>query len=364
MSYKEGLKFSPAPDFERFRKALTGGEPDRVPACECVIDLPIKEAFLGKPIKTLEDDIEFWYRAGYDYYITYMNGHVAPDRRKDKKFIEKYGISKTAGWASGGSWITDWDEYRDYPWESVDEIDYSAVENSADLLPEGMKLIVNLGPLFSGVWRTMGITGFSYALVENIELVEAIAERIAKTLEIIAEKVIPYPHVQGIWMGDDLAFAEGLVVPPDFYRKYIFPWYKKIGDLCRSHNKLYIHHSDGKLDDVMEDLIECGFHALQPFEPKAMDVYHIKAKYGDRVAIIGNVDIGETLSLGTPRKVRMETMEKLRRLAPGGRYALGSSNSITHYVRIENYYTMLNTLFKYGKYPINIPEEACCESDK
>ncbi|MDO8686401.1 MAG: uroporphyrinogen decarboxylase family protein [Clostridiales bacterium] len=276
MSYKENLIYEHSPDFERFRKALTGGKPDRVPPCEGGVDMQIKEAFLGKPIGTLSDDIEFWYRAGYDFYITHINGHVPPDRRIDGRFIERYGKSGTEGWVSGGSWITNWEEYKDYPWEPVEEIDYSAVENSSEILPPGMKLIVNLGPLFCGVWRIMGIDEFSYAMVENIKLIEGITNRIAGVLLFIAEKVIVYPHVQGIWIGDDLAFAEGLMVSPDFYRKYIFPWYKRIGNLCRSHNKLYIHHSDGKLDDVIEDLIGCGFHALQPFEPKAMNIYDIK----------------------------------------------------------------------------------------
>ncbi|MDO8686400.1 MAG: hypothetical protein Q7J78_07010 [Clostridiales bacterium] len=60
--------------------------------------------------------------------------------------------------------------------------------------------------------------------------------------------------------------------------------------------------------------------------------------------------------MGTPEKVERETMEKLRILAPGGRYALGSSNSITYYVKMDNYYAMLNALYEHGRYPIHIVE--------
>jgi hypothetical protein len=30
-------------------------------------DVEVKEAFLGRSIETLDDEVAFWYRAGYDY---------------------------------------------------------------------------------------------------------------------------------------------------------------------------------------------------------------------------------------------------------------------------------------------------------
>ena len=57
-----------APDFERLRRVLMlEGEPDRVPNAELHVDWQIKQAFLGRPIETVQDDVDFWYRAGYDY---------------------------------------------------------------------------------------------------------------------------------------------------------------------------------------------------------------------------------------------------------------------------------------------------------
>lgn len=56
------------PDFDRLRTTLlVSGEPDRVPTVELLVDREIKEAFLGRPLQSIQDDVEFWYRAGYDY---------------------------------------------------------------------------------------------------------------------------------------------------------------------------------------------------------------------------------------------------------------------------------------------------------
>ena len=62
------------PDFERLRKVLMlEGEPDRVPNAELHVDWQVKQAFLGRPIETVQDDVDFWYRAGYDYIYLRAN---------------------------------------------------------------------------------------------------------------------------------------------------------------------------------------------------------------------------------------------------------------------------------------------------
>src|SRR4030042_1951040 len=65
---KLNTTINPSPDFNRLLRALMlEGEGDRVPIAEIFVDPYIKELFLKKPIQSLEDHVEFYYRAGYDY---------------------------------------------------------------------------------------------------------------------------------------------------------------------------------------------------------------------------------------------------------------------------------------------------------
>jgi uroporphyrinogen decarboxylase len=357
MKSKNKFIFKPSPDFKRFKTAITHGIPDRIPFGEFTIDKNIKESIIKRPIKTIEDDIEFFFTAGYDHYWFYIQGCVPPERREDRRFLEKYGKNNSFGWSSSKGWISSWDEFKEYPWDILEEIDFSKVTEIAGLLPDNMKTIINIGPFFSGVWRTMGIAEFSYSLLNNISLIEAIVNKIGESLMYIAKHVLPLDHVQGIMLGDDLAFSEGLMVSPEFLRKFIFPFEKKIGEIAHSHKKLFLRHSDGKLYDIMEDFIDfCGYDALNPFEPKAMDIDEVKKKWGEKVAIVGNIDV-DLLIRGTPEDIRKLTLKRIKTLGPGGGYALGSSNSIESHVKIENYVMMLNTLFEYGNYPINITDK-------
>jgi uroporphyrinogen decarboxylase len=101
-------------------------------------------------------------------------------------------------------------------------------------------------------------------------------------------------------------------------------------------------------------VIEAGFDCLDPIDPIAgMDIAEVKAVYGDRVAIKGNVDCAETLTFGTVEDVIAETKEAMQKGMPGGGYILSSGNSIHSAVKPENYQAMLDTWVKYRDYPMS-----------
>jgi uroporphyrinogen decarboxylase len=104
--------------------------------------------------------------------------------------------------------------------------------------------------------------------------------------------------------------------------------------------------------EVLPDVIECGFAAIQPVEPKAMDILEVKRRYGHHLCLIGNVDLGGCLTRGTPAEVETEVRRLLREVAPGGGYMVGSSNSITSYVPLDNYRALLTATRRWGSYPI------------
>jgi len=67
------------PDFERYMKALHCEEPDRVPLGDWHVDQMPKEAFMGRSIRTLQDHVDFWHTAGFDY-VPASSGILEPVR--------------------------------------------------------------------------------------------------------------------------------------------------------------------------------------------------------------------------------------------------------------------------------------------
>ncbi len=108
----------------------------------------------------------------------------------------------------------------------------------------------------------------------------------------------PDAGVVAAWYGDDLAYTESLLVSPKILRKHFFPWMEELAGIAHAAGMPFIMHSDGRLWQVLDDLIALGVNALHPIEAKAMDIYDLKRRYGQKLAIFGNVDLGYTLDRG------------------------------------------------------------------
>ncbi len=112
-------------------------------------------------------------------------------------------------------------------------------------------------------------------------------------------------------------------------------------------------HSDGKMTDVLDDLIELGFNGIHPIQPNVMDIRQIKERFGKKLCLLGNLDLEFPLATGTENDVKKEVKRLIRDLAPGGGYMLSSSNSITNFIPVNNFKAMIEGVFEYGKYPVS-----------
>lgn len=352
------------PDFNRLRRVLLlQGEPDRVPLAEVYIDSDVKRAFLGRPVDDLESLVEFYATAGYDYVelrqglgLKMSNNLPQAARTAVARYSLFQEEAQERTWAEEGKGIiTNQREFEDFPWPDPEALDYSMFAKISQYLPKSMKVIALGGKIFSPIWELMGFQTFCEALIEEPELVARMYEKVGqiqyRTFEIMAN----FDCVGAMWLADDLAYAEEFFVSPRHYRQYLFPWFKRMGDLCRGKGLPLLYHTDGKVYDVLEDIIACGINALQPIEPKAMDIAYIKRRWGDRLCLIGNIDLGYTLTRGTPEEVADEVRMRIQQCAPGGGYCVGSSNAVTSYVPLQNFNAMREATFRYGQYPSRLP---------
>lgn len=346
------------PDFSRLEAALRREEADRVPLFEAEIALPIQECFLGREIGSAADEVEFYIRAGYDFVpvlppfftprlmhtVSDENGTLDESDRERIWLVESEGLIETMK------------DVEEFPWPKAEEVDFSSFDEIAELLPPKMKILGMLVPaaIFGNTSQSMGLQNFSYALYDNPALVEALFEIIGSTYLKIAKRLVEAPGLGAVLLADDLAHTGGCLVSPEVYRKYVFPWYRRIGETLESAGVPFIFHSDGNLLAVLGDLAECGVKAIHPIEPQAMNIVEVKKRFGDRFCIFGNIDLEYTLTRGSTSEVEAQVRKRIRELAPGGGYGLAASNSVPNYVKPENYRAMVEAAKRYGKYPISI----------
>lgn len=350
-----------SPSFERFLTAIARREPDRVPLAEVWVDPEIKQAFLGRPVCNLQDDLAFWLEAGYgfipldtDLYASQQvqMGIVVP--HENTATLYEARRSQRNWVSSGAGMICNQEDIERFPWPEAEGMDYSAFTEIQELLPLGMKVIVSFGHIFTMAWQLMGFERFCTTLLDDLSLIQDIISRVGVETLRLMEKVLSFPCVGALWFQDDIAYTNGPMVSPQLLRQIFFPWLARAADLAHDAGRPLLFHSDGNLEPVLPDIVAAGVDALHPIEPKCMDIVALKHAYGDRLTLIGNLDLGYTLTRGTPDEVRQAVFHLIKNVAPGGGFLLGSANSVTNYVPLENYLAMLEAAFEYGHYPITL----------
>lgn len=353
------------PDFDRVITTLHHEEPDRVPLVEISVDYEIMSRFLGRAVTDddLAAQVAFWSQAGYDYIPLTVGmmrpGGVTKDSQISKVIQDVLlaDIEDEDGDEAWNVWkqprIHTEEDFEAFPWEDAARLDFSKFHEVQALLPEGMKIIAASGKIFTLTWMLMGFEDFAVNLLLKPGFVAQVFERVAQIQLDGLKQIVSIPNVAAVWAVDDLAFGTGPMISPKAFRQYLFPWYEEFGKICRDNGLYFFFHSDGVLWELMEDLLAVGVDALHPIDPTCMDIEEVKEKVGDRLCLIGNIS-NEILAIGTPQEVAELTKKRLRALAPGGGYCLGSGNSVPDWAQIENYRAMIDTGLRYGHYPIRI----------
>lgn len=290
--------------------------------------------------------IEFYYRMGYDYVpdirpTRYLRGMIGSKVRigKDTATIPRKGGNRE--WVEEGTGIiTSWQDFEKFPWERISLDLENYYEFFSQNLPKGMKIMIT-GSLFETVLeRFLGYEGL-LLLHDQADLVRAVSDRWGEIVYNFYISAIPLEIVGGIFHADDLGYRTGTMVSPDVLREMFFPWFKKYASLAHQYDKMYWYHCCGNVSEIMEDLIEdIGIDAFHSFQDVITPVIEFKKRYGNRIGVLGGVDVDRLCRLDK-KSLRNYTRNILAECMLGGRYALGSGNSIANYISVDNYLAML-----------------------
>lgn len=328
------------PDFDNLLAVLARDRPCRPTLFEFFLNTPLDERLTGERLPPGADavvwnrlNLHAYHRAGYDY-VTIRTGLEFPKgavhREKTKSLNE-------------GAVIHDRASFEAYPWPDSAACDYSAIDILRRELPPGMKFI-GFGPggVLENLIEYVGFDALCFMLVDDPDLVQDIVDAIGSRLVAHYETMGQFDEVGAMISNDDWGFRTQTMLAPDAMRRYIVPWHRKIAAAIHGCGRPAILHSCGNLREVMDDIVDvCGYDAKHSFEDGIMPVEEAYAAFGDRIAILGGIDV-DFLCRSTPEAVRARSRGMLDLAEPRGGYALGSGNSIPEYVPQENYLAMIS----------------------
>jgi len=242
-----------------------------------------------------------------------------------------------------GNLIDGWESFENYDWPEPESFDYLRLRDIKSKLPGKMKLIVSgPGGVLENAIDLVGYESLCYMMVDDSELTEAIFNKIGEALHGYYEICSTFETVGALIVNDDWGFKTQTILAPDDLRKYVFPWNKKIVKTIHSYNKYAILHSCGNLEEVMDDIInDMNYDAKHSFEDVIMPVEDAYDRWGDRIAILGGIDL-DFLCRSEPSDIKKRSRKMLEKTKGQGGYALGTGNSVPEYVPVKNYLAMIS----------------------
>jgi len=164
------------------------------------------------------------------------------------------------------------------------------VSHAIQLGQDGFFVFCMIDGAFESAVNKSGFMEFHKNLMrkpgEITEMIKAFAEKVIEQIKVCATA-----GVDGIILGEDIAYKQGPYVSPEVVNRLLMPYWKEQVKTAQMLNLPVFFHSDGNINSLLPILVEAGFDGLQCIEPGAgMDIKEIKKQYGDRLCLMGNID--------------------------------------------------------------------------
>jgi uroporphyrinogen decarboxylase len=335
--------YKPNPDFNNLLAVLRNKRPVRPTLFEFYMNLPLYQQYCGElptacpaELRNMLTIILAYKNLGYDY---------APVVFPEFAFEMQKKTSKASCSMNEGGAIKDRESFEKYEWPDPDAVSFELLSKIAPFIPEGMKLVAwGPGGVFENVTSLVGYENLCLMVMEEEGLAMDIFEAVGSRFVRYYEHCLQHETVGAIISNDDWGFRSQTLLSPNQLRQFVFPWHQQIVAAAHASGRPVILHSCGQLEAVWDDIIDgMKYDAKHSYEDTILPVEEAYEKYGNRIAILGGLDL-DFVCRSTPEEVYRRATAMIERVQDRGGYALGTGNSIPEYTPIENFLAMIRAV--------------------
>ncbi len=197
----------------------------------------------------------------------------------------------------------------------------------------------------------LGLENFSYAIFEDIKLIEDMMDwQTHFAYELLKKVFASGIKLEWVWIWEDICYNKGPLISPKFFKEFMSPRYKKITELLHNNGvDAIILDSDGNLDELMPLWIDAGINATYPLEcASGMDARVYRKKFGKNLIMFGNID---KRVLASDKTAIDGEIAKVKELISQGGYFPGCDHHVPPEVSYENMKYFFNEVYKLSDYP-------------
>jgi uroporphyrinogen decarboxylase len=325
---------------ERVKRAVNHNETDFVP-----YNVDFTKQEYDKVADYLKDS-RFAEKIGNHIASAYYDGYLSEMSPGSGYFKDDFGVVWNRNGADKDIGVIDNIQIKEpdisqYTFPELDETklraDYeNLVNNSGDKFRFG-----SIGfSMFERAWTLRGMENLLVDMVVNpgfvVELLESIMNYNLKIIDIALEY-----DIDGFHFGDDWGQQKGLIMGPEYWKRFIKPKVAKMYKKVKSAGKIVSQHSCGDIEQIFPDLVEMGLDVYQTFQPEIYDIEKVKEEFGNDLAFWGGISTQRLLPYADVKKVKDVTKRTIEIMGKGGGYIAAPTHAIPGDVPPENVVAMI-----------------------
>lgn len=217
-------------------------------------------------------------------------------------------------------------------------------------VPGDIPVVGRLGTPFRGGNLIRGVDNFMMDMLTEPGLTHALMDFLTDQYILYAKGLVE-AGADAILLTNP--HANGTFISRKQYEEFSHPYIKRLISRTKDLGPIVIFHTCGKWNDRMDLVIAEG---ADIYFTDDMDMNRTKQLLGSKGAVMGNVNVVQTMLQSNLYDVEREALDCIHSTAPGGRYILSGNCFLPRDVPVENVRALFEAGRKFGGYPLEFRE--------
>ena len=226
--------------------------------------------------------------------------------------------------------LRDWAALADYRWPDPDHpLRYRDFEQQLAGADDRFVMFCFGHGIFERLHMLHGMPETLMDLYEEPQRMHDLIERILDHhLRVFRNCVrIAQGRMHAAAMADDWGLQDRAFASVDLFRQFFKPRYKRWFDEIKAAGIHPWMHSCGHINDILEELIDCGLEVINPQQPNVVGIDEIGRRFRGRICFESIVDTQSTLPRGSYDEIRAQAQELMDKWGtPDGGYIASDYN--------------------------------------
>jgi len=203
---------------------------------------------------------------------------------------------------------------------------------------------------FGFLFILLGLENLADAIYNEPELLEEAIEAADAFWTKLGMKLIEC-GCDALYVANDMGMNGRTLISPNQLREFFFPSFRKQVKAWKDAGGRVLLHSCGNINAILEDLADCGIDAINNIQVRAgMNLAEAKARIGDRVTIVGNVDATGIMCQSNKQLIADAIQEVVDTAGQDGSLIIATDHSFHEGIPTENVLYFLDKAKELGKF--------------